>query len=108
MSSKRISSRDTTAKKAAELYEQHAEELEGRSGSLTTISGGPGVTVDPVGAVEVSGITVEGAKKRLRVNDDIIDMTFGKDKHYTFKRGVIYSVPTDLYNHLEECGLVYH
>lgn len=114
MSSKRTSPRDATGRKAVELAELHAPELAERAGQISTISVAPVVEDDDYTdydagpQVTVGEISVDVPMRKLRVNDDIEQMTYGHGRTYDFKRGVTYTVPADLYRHLDEIGLVYH
>lgn len=53
-------------------------------------------------------IVTEEEYKVIRVNTDIEDMTYGVGNTMTFLRGRRYSIPLDLYRHLESKGLIYH
>lgn len=53
---------------------------------------------------------VRNAVSRIRVDADIEDMTFGmingEPNNFTFREGLVYKVPTEVADHLDERGLV--
>ena len=53
-------------------------------------------------------LTVEEEWRVIRVNTDIEEMTYGAGNNLTFLRGKRYRVPRDLYDWLEDRGVVYH
>jgi hypothetical protein len=53
-------------------------------------------------------IVTEEEYRTIRVNTDIEDMTYGVGNNLTFLRGRRYSVPMDIYRHLDSKGLIYH
>jgi hypothetical protein len=115
---------DVTGRMAEKLAEQHAEELAGRAGQITTITGT--VSTTPDGETEVDytahmtapeakdagGIKIGGNKKaatrRIQVNCDLENVTIGIGNNYTFKRGVWYTVPAGVAAYLDAKGLVWH
>lgn len=110
MTSSRRNPRDVTGRKAVKLAEEHAEALAERSGQISTVHA-PDTDFDSGAAlpeVSVGTVSVNRPMKKMRVNTDVEDMTFGHGNNLSFKRGVVYTVPVELYDHMEEIGLVYH
>lgn len=110
---KRANPRDVTGARAAQLADQHAPELAQRAGQLTTLTAPSAAQYDEYDydagpQVTVGEVSVDVPMRKMRVNDDVEQMTFGYGTSYDFQRGITYTVPVALYNHLEEIGLVYH
>lgn len=112
---------DLTGNPSAPVIVDDMEDEEFDDGLIDTVK----VTVQPVvveeevdytkgppvkPAVVVAPVTVVAGpvNKKMRVNTDIEQMTFGYGKHYDFKVGVTYNIPIELYNWLEEQGYVRH
>jgi hypothetical protein len=100
-----------TGRKAALQAEAHAEELKTRAAQMSTVTVAsvPDYDEEPSGSeVAVGGVEVGTPTKKLRVNSDLEDLTFGVGKNYNFYRGQTYTVPTQLWEHLERLGYVWH
>lgn len=50
----------------------------------------------------------QGAKRVVRIAEDVEMMTYGAGNHYTFEAGKQYLLPNDVADHVEELGLAYH
>lgn len=101
--------RDVTGRKAAIMAEAHAEELKARAKQMSTVTAAVDVEPDADGPeISVGDVEVGTPTKKLRVNTDVEDLTFGAGTNYSFYRGQTYSVPAALWEHLEEKGLVWH
>jgi len=106
LAASRKSPRDYTGRKAQELAEKHAKEIEAMQGRLTTVA------VPEIESEEVvednTPIEVGSDMVKMRVNTDLEDVTIGQGNNFTFYRNRIYTVPKWVYNHLDEKGLVWH
>lgn len=126
---------DVTGREKARLERENADALAARAKEITLnaqvqserdsepvdLTNGPivapTVEVGPVdltnGAaqseIEVAPVVEVTAKTRkLRVNDDLEQVTIGAGQHYDFEQGREYIVPAHIYDHLEEKGYVWH
>lgn len=100
-----------TGRKAALQAEAHAEELKARAAQMSTVTVAADVDPEPdfdAPVVDVGDVEVDTPMKRLRVNTDLEDFTYGIGTNYAFYRGQTYSVPTPLWEHLERLGYVWH
>ncbi|MEU4534277.1 hypothetical protein AB0G15_05335 [Streptosporangium sp. NPDC023825] len=104
--------RDVTGRKAAELAEARAEEIKARQSEISTVTVAPDIDPDPYDdtpeATVNNEVSVDSPTKKLRVNVDLEDVTIGQGTNYNFYRGQTYTVPTHVYQHLEEKGCVWH
>lgn len=113
---------DYTGRQKAKLEKEHAEELAKRSQEMaiaaqveaervqtevidvTEKPEAPTVIVD---SVEEVGVVLADDTQIIRVNEDIIDMTFGAGNLYTFEQGKKYKVSRELASWLEEKGYLW-
>lgn len=113
---------DFTGRQKAALEKEHAEELAKRSEEMsvaaqveaaqiesevidvTETPAAPTVIVD---SVEEIGVTLADETVIIRVNEDIMDMTYGAGNLYTFLQGRKYKVSKDLAGWLEEKGYLW-
>lgn len=113
---------DFTGRQKAALEKEHAEELSRRSEEMsvaaqveaaqiesevidvTETPAAPTVIVD---SVEEIGVTLADETIIIRVNEDIMDMTYGAGNLYTFLQGRKYKVSKDLASWLEEKGYLW-
>lgn len=113
---------DFTGRQKAALEKEHAEELAKRSEEMsvaaqveaaqiesevidvTETPAAPTVIVD---SVEEIGVTLADETIIIRVNEDIMDMTYGAGNMYTFLQGRKYKVSKDLASWLEEKGYLW-
>lgn len=58
--------------------------------------------------VETTEVELTKQKKKFRVNTDLEDVTIGAGNNYSFARDKVYHYPVDIYNHLNEKGLIWH
>lgn len=103
--------RDVTGRKAEAMAETYAEELKARAGQISTVSVAPDIDPEPYDdapEITVGSFTVDAPMRKLRVNVDLTEVTIGQGNTYDFFRGQTYTVPTSVYNHLEEKGCVWH
>lgn len=113
---------DFTGRQKAKLEKEHADELAIRSAEMslatqveaekaenevidvTETPESPTIIVD---AVEEVGVELADDTVIIRVNEDIIEMTFGVGNNYTFYAGKKYKVSKDLASWLEEKGYIW-
>ncbi len=113
---------DFTGRQKAKLEKEHAEELAQRSEEMaiatqveaaqienevidvTEQPSAPTVIVD---SVEEVGVELADNTQIIRVNEDVIEMTFGVGNNYTFYQGRKYKVKKDLADWLEEKGYLW-
>lgn len=114
---------DLTGRQRATLQKQHAEEVAAREEEITlatargkkemeeTIFDATSPSESPLIIDELEDLAVELETDEtviIRVNEEIVDMTFGAGNFYSFKVGPRYKVTKDLANYLEEIGAVWH
>jgi len=106
LAASRKSPQDATGRKAALLAEANADKLAERAGEISTINPMPVVESDT--EVTVGAVSVDTPTRKMRVNTDLEQVTIGHGNNYDFYRGQTYTVPVEVYNHLDERGLVWH
>ena len=113
---------DFTGRQKAKLEKEHAEEVAKRSEEMAVAAQveaqrnetevidvterpeNPTVIVD---SVEEVGVELADETQIIRVNEDIVEMTFGAGNNYTFYQGKKYKVKKDLAAWLEEKGYLW-
>ena len=113
---------DFTGRQKAKLQKEHAEELAKRSEEMAVAAQAEAervenevidVTEQPesptviVDSVEEVGVELADNTQIIRVNEDVIEMTYGVGNNYTFLQGRKYKVPKDLADWLEEKGYLW-
>lgn len=53
-------------------------------------------------------VEVKAPYRTVRINTDLEQVTYGAGNHYDFEAGRRYNLPTDLAQHLDEKGFVWH
>jgi hypothetical protein len=81
-----------------------AAQIESEVIDVTETPAAPTVIVD---SVEEIGVTLADETVIIRVNEDIMDMTYGAGNLYTFLQGRKYKVSKDLAGWLEEKGYLW-
>lgn len=113
--------------RAEELGMMQAAEAESREDVVDLSQGPAPKEAKPAAAASVRKVVVKPATTTIRVNDNIEEMTFGRDdgwvqvdgemvkvpgqgalRHWNFEANRKYVVPTDLAEHLEEIGYIWH
>lgn len=113
---------DYTGRRKAQLEKEHAEEIAERSKEMaiaaeakaeaeatevidvTERPEAPTVIVD---SVEEVGVALADDTVIIRVNEDIVEMTYGAGNNYTFVQGKKYKVSRELAGWLEEKGYLW-
>ena len=113
---------DFTGRQKAKLEQEHAEELAKRSEEMAVaaqveasrkenevidVTERPEVPTIIVDSVEEVGVTLADDTQIIRVNEDIIEMTYGVGNTYTFLTGQKYKVSKELAGWLEEKGYLW-
>lgn len=113
---------DFTGRQKAALEKEHAEELAKRSEEMSVaaqveaaqiesevidVTESPAAPTVIVDSVEEIGVTLADETIIIRVNEDIMDMTYGAGNLYTFLQGRKYKVSKDLASWLEEKGYLW-
>jgi ferritin-like protein len=113
---------DFTGRQKAALEKEHAEELAKRSEEMSVaaqveaaqiesevidVTESPAAPTVIVDSVEEIGVTLADETIIIRVNEDIMDMTYGAGNMYTFLQGRKYKVSKDLASWLEEKGYLW-
>ena len=113
---------DFTGRQKAALEKEHAEELAKRSEEMSVaaqveaaqiesevidVTESPAAPTVIVDSVEEIGVTLADETIIIRVNEDIMDMTYGAGNLYTFLQGRKYKVSKDLAGWLEEKGYLW-
>ena len=113
---------DFTGRQKAALEKEHAEELAKRSEEMSVaaqveaaqiesevidVTESPAAPTVIVDSVEEIGVTLADETIIIRVNEDIMDMTYGAGNMYTFLQGRKYKVSKDLACWLEEKGYLW-
>lgn len=113
---------DYTGRQKAKLEKEHAEELAKRSQEMAVaaqveaeriqtevidVTEKPEAPTVIVDSVEEVGVVLADDTQIIRVNEDIIDMTFGAGNLYTFEQGKKYKVSRELASWLEEKGYLW-
>lgn len=113
---------DFTGRQKAKLEKEHADEIAKRSEEMAiateveaqkTANEVIDVTEKPdaptiiVDSVEEVGVELADETQIIRVNEDIVEMTYGVGNTYTFYAGKKYKVSKDLAGWLEEKGYLW-
>ena len=113
---------DFTGRQKAALEKEHADELAKRSEEMSVaaqveaaqiesevidVTESPAAPTVIVDSVEEIGVTLADETIIIRVNEDIMDMTYGAGNLYTFLQGRKYKVSKDLASWLEEKGYLW-
>jgi len=113
---------DFTGRQKAKLEKEHAEELAARSEEMAVaaqveaaqienevidVTERPEAPTIIVDSVEEVGVDLADDTVIIRVNEDIIEMTYGAGNNYTFLQGRKYKVPRELAGWLEEKGYLW-
>lgn len=110
---------DYTGRQADELAAKRDQEKADRAEELSMITQAEvdhaaldeviDLTEKPAPAVATSAeIVTRSPKRKVRVNTDLENTTFGHGNHYNLKVGQQYMLPTDFADHLEKLGFVWH
>lgn len=114
--------------RAEELGMMQATERESREDVVDLSNGKGNVTMDsPIVVSKPKTVEVRDKFVTVRINEDIQQMTFGREdgwvnvdgemqklpgagalRHYDFEANRKYTIPADLADHLEEIGYIWH
>lgn len=108
---------DYTGREADKLAAQRDAAAAARAQEITMISETEAEPTDDIidlteppepPVVTTAEVEVRSPKRKVRVNTDLENMTFGHGNNYNLAAGQQYMLPSEVADHLEKLGFVWH
>jgi hypothetical protein len=100
--------RDEANARAAELSMVTAAEIEAEKDEVIDLTLPPEPEDRVPDGVEVGGVEVNQATRKVTINTDLPDTTYGHGNTRSFEAGRTYIISKDWADHLDRLGFVHH